>query len=513
MFKVGNTVGDRYQVLDHLGDGSTATVYKAMDTHLKRTVALKVLLPHVRDSTRERFFQEATSAAQLNHPNIMTIYDIDKSNIDQPFLVVEYVDGDLLTEYIPTSPEQVVTFGMQIALALEYAHEREIIHRDIKPANIKVTPDHQVKIMDLGLALPRTGKRVTATGMVIGTPAYLSPEQAQGHPLDRRTDIYSLGIVLYEMVTGQLPFDADDIAALLLQQVRQAPPPPRLVEPDIPIGLETVILRALEKKPDRRFQSCRTFAEALRESLRMGTTTTDETLPHRPAGLDKLIQEQRTIRLVLADDHNILRKTLASFLEGTPGFVVVAEAADGEAALRQTLNLLPDVLLLDLNMPIKGGLDILPIIREKAPSVKVLVLTGREENGYIVRALRAGANGYILKSAEESELVDAIKSVMDGNLVLGHGVAEKVVTGMLNPGINARDLNDVERQVLVHVAAGYHSEEIVDATGLALTHVIEAIASAMNKLNAQDRNAAAIQALRRGDILLEDIQHLQEYRR
>lgn len=511
MFTIGNTVCDRYEVLAPLGEGSTATVYKALDTHLKRTVALKVLLPHVRDSTRERFFQEATSAAQLNHPNIMTIYDIDKTNIDQPFLVVEYVDGDLLTEYIPTSAEQVVTFGVQIAQALDYAHEREIIHRDIKPANIKVTPDKQVKIMDLGLALPRAGKRVTATGMVIGTPAYLSPEQAQGHSLDRRTDIYSLGIVLYEMITGQLPFDADDIAALLLQQVRQAPPPPRLLQPDIPIGLETVILRALEKKPDRRFQSCRTFADALRESIRMGTTATDETLPHRPEGL--LQHVKRTIRLVLADDHNILRKTLASFLEGTPEFVVVAEAADGEAALRQTLSLLPDVLLLDLNMPIKGGLDILPVIREKAPSVKVLVLTGREENGYIVRALRAGANGYILKSAEEQELIDAIKSVMEGNLVLGHGVAEKVVTGMLNPSINARDLNDLERQVLVYVAAGYHSEEIVDSVGLPLTSVIEAIASAMNKLNAQDRNAAAIQALRRGDILLEDIQHLQQHRR
>ena len=229
---IGQTLYNRYEIIEHLGDGSTATVYKAVDSRLGRLVALKVLLPHVRSTTRSRFFQEAHAAAQLNHPNIMAIYDMVEDH-DQPFLVVEYVEGVPLSDYIPSPVETVVNLGYQMAMALYYAHERQIIHRDIKPANIHVTPEMQVKIMDLGLALPREATRVTAEGMIIGTPAYLSPEQAQGHKLDPRTDIYSLGIVLYEMITGQLPFDADEISALLLQQVKQPAPPPRLIVPEI----------------------------------------------------------------------------------------------------------------------------------------------------------------------------------------------------------------------------------------------------------------------------------------
>ena len=243
---IGRTLHNRYEISELLGEGSTATVYKARDKRLNRDVALKVLLPHVRDTVRKRFFQEATSAAQLNHPNIMAIYDIDEDD-SLNFLVVEYVEGDTLVDFIPAPPEKVVDIGRQIALALNYAHQHEIIHRDIKPANIKVNANGLVKIMDLGLALPRDAKRVTTDGMIIGTPAYLSPEQAQGFTLDYRTDIYSLGVVLYEMLAGQLPFLSDDIPALLMQHVKQPPPPLRLYVPDVPVALENVILKTLEK--------------------------------------------------------------------------------------------------------------------------------------------------------------------------------------------------------------------------------------------------------------------------
>src|SRR5215207_7945317 len=240
---IGRTVHNRYQINELLGEGSTATVYKAQDTRLGREVALKVLLPHVRDTVRKRFFQEATAVAALNHPGIMAIYDIDETD-DMNFLVIEYVEGETLGAFIPSTPQQVVDIGRQIAQALHYAHERQIIHCDIKPANIKVTSSGQVKIMDLGLALPRDAKRVTADGMIIGTPAYLSPEQAQGMTLDYRTDIYSLGIVLYEMAAGELPFLSDDIPALLLQHVKEPPPPIRSINPNVPVALEGVILKA-----------------------------------------------------------------------------------------------------------------------------------------------------------------------------------------------------------------------------------------------------------------------------
>ncbi len=503
---IGRKLKDRYEIQEHLGEGSTATVYKALDTRLGRTVALKVLLPHVRDTTRKRFFQEATAAAQLNHPNIMAIYDVGEDD-DYQFLVVEYVDGSPLTYYIPSPPETVINLGAQIARALNYAHNRSIIHRDIKPANIKVTPEGDIKIMDLGLALPREAMRVTADGMVIGTPAYLSPEQDQGHPLDHRTDIYSLGIVLYEMVTGHLPFHADEIPALLLQQVRQPPPPPRLIKPDLPIELERVILRTLEKNPVRRYPNGDALAQALLEcQAKEKKRTTEGTVSVRlEAPKPPPKRDRPMIRVMLADDHTMIRRMLANYLETLDEFVVVGEAGDGETALKQTLALLPDVLLLDLNMPGKGGLEILPTIRAEAPNVKVLVLTGREEDWYIMRAMRAGAHGYILKSSGENDLKDSIIKVTQGHMVLGQGVAEKIVTGLIGDGTS---LNVTERQILLYVAAGEDNAAIAAHLQLSQSAVIETLAQLMDKLHASDRYAAALIALRDGLISLNELHDL-----
>lgn len=512
---IGRKLNNRYEIQEHLGDGSTATVYKALDTKLGRQVALKVLLPHVRETTRKRFFQEATAAAQLNHPGVMAIYDIGEDG-DYHFLVVEYVEGVSLSYYVPSPTATVVNLGKQIAQAMGYAHARQIIHRDIKPANIKVTPDGVVKIMDLGLALPREATRVTADGMVIGTPAYLSPEQAQGLNLDNRTDIYSLGVVLYEMATGHLPFDADEIPALLLQQVKQPPPPPRLIVSDMPVELERIILKCLEKNPVRRYQNCEALADALdsvvdekdedptlrikpgTEGLPVGATQEGKPPPRR---------SKPTIRVLLADDHTILRRTLASFLESRDDFVVVGEASDGDQAFKQTMALLPDVLLLDLNMPGKGGLEILPSIRQEAPNVKVLILTGREEDWYIMRAMRAGAHGYVLKSGDEQELLDGIVKVTQGHMVLGHGVAEKIVTGMIGNDPSSL-LNVSERQILLYVAGGFDNTEIAKHLQLSQTVVIETLAHAMNKMSAKDRYEAALQALRQGIIDLSELHDL-----
>ncbi len=514
---IGRKLNNRYEIQEHLGDGSTATVYKALDTKLGRQVALKVLLPHVRETTRKRFFQEATAAAQLNHPGIMAIYDIGEDG-DYHFLVVEYVEGVSLSYYVPSQPGMVVNLGRQIAQALGYAHARQIIHRDIKPANIKVTPDGTVKIMDLGLALPKEATRVTADGMVIGTPAYLSPEQAQGLNLDSRTDIYSMGVVIYELATGHLPFDADEIPALLLQQVKQPPPPPRLIVPDLPVELERLILKCLEKNPVRRYQNCEGLVEALNSVTIVDPVDENETLPVKP-DLEEKPQAAHpanplprrtkpTIRVLLADDHTILRRTLASFLENHDDFVVVGEAADGDAAMKQTLALLPDVLLLDLNMPGKGGLEILPTVRQEAPNVKVLILTGREEDWYIMRAMRAGAHGYVLKTGDEQELLDGIIKVTQGHMVLGQGVAERIVGGMLGGDGQSSGLNITERQVLLYVAGGFDNPDIAKHLQLSQPMVIETLAHAMNKLGAKDRFEAALAALRQNLIDLDELHDL-----
>jgi DNA-binding NarL/FixJ family response regulator/tRNA A-37 threonylcarbamoyl transferase component Bud32 len=516
---IGRKLLNRYQIQEHLGDGSTATVYKAVDTRLGRQVALKILLPHVRESTRNRFFQEALAAAQLNHPNIMSIYDIGDDE-DFHFLVVEYVDGLSLASYIPSPPMTVINFGRQIASALQYAHDRQVIHRDIKPANIKVTPGGVVKIMDLGLALPRDAQRVTAEGMVIGTPAYLSPEQAQGYALDHRTDIYSLGIVLYEMATGHLPFDSDEIPALLLQQVRQPAPPPRLMAPDLPVDLERIILRTLEKNPARRFQSCEALGNALQAVLTGSPSATAETPKPAAPSADGQTDAKRatqptgtvrrarpTVRVMLADDHTILRRSLASFLQQQDDFLVVAEASNGDEALQQVKATLPDVLLLDLNMPGRGGLDVLPNIRAEAPNVRVLILTGREEDWYIMRALRTGAHGYLLKTTDENDLVDGIRKVLQGQTVLGQGVAEKLV-GTMSMDSMGGPLSATEKQVLLYVAAGLENVEIARQMQVTQQVVIESLASVMNKLGAGDRHSAALAALRQGLIDLNAVQDL-----
>ncbi len=500
---IGRVLSKRYEILDLIGEGATAVVYRARDRKLNRIVALKILLAQARPATQQRFLQEALAAAQLHHPSIMAIFDQDADGGHQ-FLVVEYIEGQPLGDRIPAEPRFVVKVGAQIARALHYAHERGIIHRDIKPANIMVTADGDAKLMDLGLALPREAKRVTAAGMIIGTPAYLSPEQAQGQPLDHRTDLYSLGVVLFELATGQLPFTEDDIQALLLQHVRQAPPAPRAVNPAIPPDLDAVILKALEKSASRRFQTGEAMAEALEAvapnevapEAEVQSTRTTRTTSGRPAA--------RPIRLALADDHRILMMALVALLSERPEFLVVGQAGDGAAALEMVTEHKPDVLLLDLNMPVRSGLDVLPEIRRAAPDTKVLVLTGRNEDFYIIQALRAGAHGYLLKSAAEADLVEGIHKVLDGQLVLGAGVAEKIVTGMLH----AAPITEDERRLLLLVAGGLDNEAIAARLDISIITVVETLARAMDKLGARDRNGAALAAVRLGYIPLDELQAL-----
>lgn len=507
---IGRKLRHRYLVQKLIGEGSTSAVYMALDERLNRVVAIKLLLPNVRDTTRKRFMQEANAAAQLNHPNIMAMYELEDDE-ERPFLVLEHVEGDPLSKFVPSPPATVVRLGVQVANALHYAHEKGIIHRDIKPANIKVTPEGQIKIMDMGLALSRHTPRVTAHGMVIGTPAYLSPEQAQGQPLDARTDVYSLAIVLYEMATGRLPFTSDDIAALLLQQVKQPPQPISYHVPSFPRQLEAVIIKSLDKQPARRYQTAAQFADALESALPPDRApapagTGGEALKTRTTS--NTGERVRTLRVMLADDHTLLRQTLAGMLESSGDFVVVAEAGDGDSALNKALAVLPDILLLDINMPGRSGLEILPLLRRDAPDIKVLILTGRDEDAYIVRALRSGAHGYILKSADEKELIDAVTKVMAGQLVLGRGVAERVVTGLLVSRDAKPELDETETRIIQRVAAGYDNDEIAEALNLSLTQMIESMARLMDKLGSKDRHSAALKALRLGLIVIEDVHGL-----
>lgn len=525
---IGHMLNGRYRLDAMIGEGSTAIVYRATDTRLEREVAVKVLLPHVHDTTRKRFQREALAAAKLNHAHIMNIYDVGEDGNYQ-FLVVELIDGRPLHALIPAPSKQVIEIGHQICVALDYAHRVGLIHRDIKPANIYITPGGQVKIMDFGLAIPRGGetKRLTAMGTIIGTPAYLSPEQAQGLKLDTRTDLYSTGIVLYEMVTGLLPFDADDIGSILLQQVKKEAEPPSKYVSDIPIGLEKVILKALHKKREDRFESAGVMARALleclsdddAETIRLKrasaslseapvTITSSDTL-ESPPPTDKMTTEANKltpkIRIVLADDHALTRQSLAYFLDDIQGFSVVGQASDGQEAYNQLEAHHPDVLLLDLNMPGVSGMAILPKIRESFPEVKVLVLTGRDENTYIMEALRAGANGYVLKTSSEHDLADSIREVMTGRLILGRGVAEKVVGFLMERNNTEMPLNGTEQDILTCVAAGFENAEISRRLGVDESDVAKYIMNIVDRLNVPSKNDAALVALRAGWIRLDQL--------
>jgi TolB-like protein/Tfp pilus assembly protein PilF/predicted Ser/Thr protein kinase len=254
----GTTFAGRYQIIDELGRGGMGVVYKAEDTKLKRTVALKFLPPeltHIPD-VKDRFMREAQAAAALDHPNICTVYEFDEAE-EKTFISMAYVEGRSLRKKIEAGPldlDDALRIALQAAQGLQIAHKKGIVHRDIKSANIMVTEDNQAKIMDFGLARMTGGTLITQEGMTMGTVAYMSPEQARGEEVDHRTDIWSFGVVLYEMFGGQLPFMGEHDQAVVYSILNKKPKPLAELRSEIPVSIGQVVDKALEKNPDKRYQ-------------------------------------------------------------------------------------------------------------------------------------------------------------------------------------------------------------------------------------------------------------------
>ena len=266
--EIGQIIKERYEITQLLGEGGMSYVYKATDKQLQRTVAIKTLKPTYVEQEKfvERFKREAQTAANLNHPNIVQIFDWGIG--DEPFFVMEYIEGNTLTSIIANkktiSMNDILFIGAQVASGLQAAHSKGLVHRDIKPGNIMITPEGKVKVTDFGIvSLQNEESDITKTGSILGTASYISPEQAQGKPVSKESDLYSLGTVLYELITGRPPFEGDTPIATATKHITDKPQKLSHFRANIPKGVENAVLKLLHKYPKDRFKN----AEDLRAIL------------------------------------------------------------------------------------------------------------------------------------------------------------------------------------------------------------------------------------------------------
>ncbi|MBA2314572.1 MAG: serine/threonine protein kinase, partial [Chloroflexi bacterium] len=290
MAEIGNVLGGRYRLIELLGQGGMATIYRARDSQLERDVAVKLLRPEYgRDPDfLSRFRQEAQNAASLNHPNIVQVYDYGQDPAG-PFIVMELVDGEDLASVIrrtgPMPPAQAARIAAAAARALEVAHRRGIVHRDVKPGNVMVDRDGRIEVADFGIARAVAEAQMTLPGTTIGSVHYFSPEQARGESTTFPSDVYSLGIVLWEMLTGRRPWEGDSAAAVAMARLSGPPPSPSRVRPGVPPGLEAILQRAMAPDPADRYPSGAGLAEALEGWLvDQGTGVTSAVPPAALAG-------------------------------------------------------------------------------------------------------------------------------------------------------------------------------------------------------------------------------------
>ncbi|WP_170105297.1 Stk1 family PASTA domain-containing Ser/Thr kinase [Desmospora activa] len=264
----GRKLGGRYEVISRVGGGGMAVVYKARDVLLNRHVAIKVLNESLSNDSEfvRRFSREAQAAASLSHPNVVSVYDVGQEGHTH-YIVMEYIEGPTLKEYIeqysPLTAEEIVSIASQICDALSHAHDNQIVHRDIKPHNILLGYNGRAKVTDFGIARASSSSTITQAGSVMGSVHYFSPEQARGGVIGAKSDLYSLGVVMYEMVTGELPYDGDSAISIAMKHLQDPVPDPTVLNSEVPQSIRDIIMRALEKDPDQRFASAREMKQTV----------------------------------------------------------------------------------------------------------------------------------------------------------------------------------------------------------------------------------------------------------
>ena len=347
MIQGERTLAGRYEIGHRIGRGGMAEVYLGVDERLGRRVAVKLLNTQLAGEPdfRSRFRQEAQAAARMTHPTIVRVFDAgedtfvrgDGHELIVPYIVMEYIEGEQLRDVMidaPLDTDRILSYMSGILTALEYSHRAGIVHRDIKPGNIMITPDDTVKVMDFGIAraISDTAGTIAQTTAILGTASYFSPEQAKGEQVDGRSDLYSAGIVLYEMLTGRVPFQGDSAVAVAYQHVTERPVPPSALNPDVSPAMDAVVLRALAKQRDDRFQSASEFRRDLEIAARgempafaIATDETDDTQLFGPAPTGVAKTESAFAALSETDDRapTVQRRPPAMWIWGAAALMVV----------------------------------------------------------------------------------------------------------------------------------------------------------------------------------------------
>jgi serine/threonine protein kinase len=263
---IGESIERRYRILEKIGSGGMGIVYKALDTRFQRLVALKVLSFSYKPEAKQLFLREVTAIGRLKHPNIVQIYDAGETGTIV-YLAIEYIEGRTLSQILkdarPLGRDYATEIIRQVGTALGYAHRNGVIHRDVKPSNILISNDGRVLLLDFGLAVAPGAPTLSETGTVAGTVAYMSPEQIMGKSVDARSDIFSLGIVFYELLTGRRPFSGESAGQLLSNVLKEEPESPGQIDSSIPTSINQIVLKSLAKEPGQRFQTADSFLRAL----------------------------------------------------------------------------------------------------------------------------------------------------------------------------------------------------------------------------------------------------------
>ncbi|MBY0549296.1 MAG: protein kinase [Candidatus Obscuribacterales bacterium] len=432
---LGQILGTTYEILSVLGEGGNSRVYKARHIILERIVAIKVLHANqANDDTKiKRFLQESRAVSSLTHPNIVSLFDFGLTDDSRPYFCMDFIEGTSLLETIEKEgllkPDRVVALFIQICDALAHAHKKGIIHRDIKPSNILLMQKEGgevAKLVDFGIAkIIEKGQlesmQLTAEGMVCGSPIYMSPEQCTNQPLDFRTDVYSLGVSMYESLLGKPPFDGADIVDVITKQLREKAVPLRVAnaEAKIPEALDGIVLRALNKSPDDRFQSMMEVKVALEAVYGEKTRRRATKEVSRPG-------KDGAIKILCVDDEEVSLIAYAMALGKNPDFSVVGVAINGELAVQRAESLKPDLVIMDFELPVFNGADATRMIKAQLPETKVLLMSSHSDKNTVLESFRAGENGYAVKSMPGERMFNMVRAVMQGILVIDEELDEQV---------------------------------------------------------------------------------------